>query len=140
MPMRCFNPSIEGQPLQLGENLEGGNGVYLFQSLYRGTAIATKGYFVNDSLCKNGFQSLYRGTAIATEESSGGGTLVLESFNPSIEGQPLQLTWELSSVKMPLRFNPSVEGQPLQQAKNYIQGSQEESFNPSVEGQPLQRR
>ena len=66
MPMRCFNPSIEGQPLQLGENLEGGNGVYLFQSLYRGTAIATKGYFVNDSLCKNGFQSLYRGTAIAT--------------------------------------------------------------------------
>ena len=35
------------------------------------------------------FQSLYRGTAIATREASSDGTCGL-CFNPSIEGQPLQ--------------------------------------------------
>ena len=38
---RCFNPSIEGQPLQHGMFNLTKEKIMLFQSLYRGTAIAT---------------------------------------------------------------------------------------------------
>ena len=60
------------------------------------------------------FQSLCRGTAFATllsDKVSVGGT----SFNPSIEGQPLQLYLVTSQYpRMGFGFNPSIEGQPLQ--------------------------
>ena len=108
-----FNPSIEGQPLQLGYEVQ--DQVQAFQSLYRGTAFATwclPHYFPwrwwvsiplpRDSLCnsyeqglnmtiKKKFQSLYRGTAFATLlETNILVRLLKTSFNPSIEGQPLQ--------------------------------------------------
>ena len=62
------------------------------------------------------FQSLCRGTAFATllsDKVSVGVT----SFNPSIEGQPLQLSsrgeWYAFGD---VGFNPSIEGQPLQRS------------------------
>ena len=84
------------------------------------------------------------------------------SFNPSVEGQPLQLysrpfTWVPQDKFQSLcrgtaiatssrgrkdrswwGFNPSVEGQPLQRIFSGRDDGDDESFNPSVEGQPLQ--
>ena len=64
--LRSFNPSIEGQPLQLEYRGPATETTVRFQSLYRGTAFATSlaealGYITDQ------FQSLYRGTAFATE-------------------------------------------------------------------------
>ena len=114
MLLKCFNVSVEGQPLQqqrarLVELIP-----HKFQSLCRGTAIATANFTVRLSRISL-FQSLCRGTAIATPFS------------------PLPLSPAVS-------FNPSVEGQPLQQPKHWLRDLISVCFNPSVEGQPLQLR
>ena len=62
-----FNPSVEGQPLQPREQAERRTEVStLFQSLCRGTAIATRSVSACLLNKKSRFQSLCRGTAIAT--------------------------------------------------------------------------
>ena len=46
---------------------------------------------------------------------------------------------ELSKVNAAKQgFNPSIEGQPLQLFSVILRKYQEPGFNPSVEGQPLQ--
>ena len=60
----CFNPSVEGQPLQRVK--------------------------VERITYLNGFQSLCRGTAIATASCPTLNGCRVDCFNPSIEGQPLQ--------------------------------------------------
>ena len=65
-----FNPSVEGQPLQpISFGIIHGTEAGVFQSLCRGTAIAT---FLNDAMDSGDdyqmFQSLCRGTAIATHK------------------------------------------------------------------------
>ena len=60
-----FNPSVEGQPLQPGIATGFSTRITLFQSLCRGTAIAT-----------------------SKEPQS---LIVVSCFNPYVEGQPLQL-------------------------------------------------
>ena len=85
-------------------------------------------------------------------------------FNPSIEGQPLQLVQEPLRGKLFWSFNPSIEGQPLQPVATAVSvatkaspvsiplsrdshcnktmylsiGTMSVCFNPSIEGQPLQ--
>ena len=64
--IQCFNPSIEGQPLQLKYTLAEFRLISLFQSLYRGTAFATHHAPLGIKDVSK-FQSLYRGTAFATQ-------------------------------------------------------------------------
>ena len=109
-----FNPSVEGQPLQQTMVELKDENITLFQSLCRGTAIATPNT-LTAKICQCLFQSLCRGTAIATSEVIVGTTVTTlvsiplsrdshcnksitrwtfinhEGFNPSVEGQPLQL-------------------------------------------------
>ena len=87
--LACFNPSIEGQPLQLKGNDLPLSTLCVFQSLYRGTAFATSDLALHDGLIVK-FQSLYRGTAFATILCLICQKQGLDRFNPSIEGQPLQ--------------------------------------------------
>ena len=63
-----------------------------------------------------------------------------KSFNPSVEGKPLQLC-QSRSLEVPRTcFNPSVEGKPLQLVESFeLPVFAQTSFNPSVEGKPLQR-
>ena len=109
------------------------------------------------------FQSLYRGTAFATSDENGNPLPDLPSFNPSIEGQPLQPCKSLQSyqndwlVSIPLsrdslcnighpHFWPSLPGfQSLYRGTAFatvrtrILRTRICCFNPSIEGQPLQR-
>ena len=110
----CFNPSIEGQPLQHEKLRQTERAVCVSIPLSR------------DSHCN---------VSTCTSHKSSG----TSSFNPSIEGQPLQqqmpkLKWKLSNH----RFNPSIEGQPLQLYCSWLMSTRIWCFNPSIEGQPLQ--
>ena len=88
MSIPCFNPSTEGQPLQ--REIKGYRPeANLFQSLCRGTAIATTAEELSIAL-SDPFQSLCRGTAIATILEGRNEGCNSYCFNPSVEGQPLQ--------------------------------------------------
>ena len=83
-----FNPSIEGQPLQpqYAQSSANFSGVSIPLSRDSHCNLMMRVCRKIDELK---FQSLYRGTAIATSWQSCSATLPI-SFNPSIEGQPLQ--------------------------------------------------
>ena len=87
-----FNPSVEGQLLQLPVEAVPAS-EWEFQSLCRGTAIATTFADSYKANSKIEFQSLCRGTAIATLWIAVMIiTLLTMGFNPSVEGQLLQLS------------------------------------------------
>ena len=84
------------------------------------------------------FQSLYRGTAFATQLLQF--TLYhMESFNPSIEGQPLQ---PLKVVRLMhgILFQSLYRGTAFATVHDFWWCYYRiNSFNPSIEGQPLQQ-
>ena len=109
-----FNPSIEGQPLQLSNPV---------REVIRGLLVSIP--LSRDSLCNSLLSSLDK--------------FLSRCFNPSIEGQPLQLKCIPEGIWLS-GFNPSIEGQPLQRNERRKHSvSTVCSFNPSIEGQPLQQ-
>ena len=158
-----------------------------FQSLCRGEASATvrlfgstavavkvsiplsRGCLCNAGKAKNGtyyaygFQSLCRGDASATECYPDYNSWSNGSFNPSVEGKPLQPRYffgvptasirfqslcrgEASATTLPITWNPKYQGKfqslcrgeasaTLVQARDAAVSG---CFNPSVEGKPLQ--
>ena len=106
----------------------------MFQSLYRGTAIATvRRPRIKDAVA-SGFQSLYRGTAIATtgQVRPGG---IYRCFNPSIEGQPLQQSLDIGWVKVcNEKFQSLYRGTAIATTINLMRASQTRLFQSLYRG------
>ena len=107
--MNCFNPSIEGQPLQPKKAEPDHPTDWVSIPLSRDSHCNTMVYMYLGNGCMNMFQSLCRGTAIATIQR----LFNLRNwmcFNPSVEGQPLQHWDDVLFNNHPLEFQSLCRG------------------------------
>ena len=110
----------------------------MFQSLYRGTAIATRVIPVRDSRHSRVSIPLSRDSHCNVWINRSG-WLQFRGFNPSIEGQPLQLEYDLSSPEWLRWFQSLYRGTAIATVVVCSSTFDGSCFNPSIEGQPLQQ-